>query len=39
MTSTVQEVGVDHGRRDILVTQEFLDGSDVVASVEHMRGK
>jgi len=39
MTSPVQEVGVDHGRRDILVTQEFLDGSDIAASVEHMRGK
>ena len=39
MTSPVQDVAVDHGRRDILVAQEFLDGSDVVASVEHMRGK
>jgi hypothetical protein len=39
MTSPVQDVGVDHGSRDILVAQEFLDGSDIVASFEQMRSK
>lgn len=39
MTSPVQDVGVDHGRRDILVAQELLDGSDIVTGFEQMRGK
>ena len=33
----VQDVGIDHGRRDIPVAQEFLDGSDIVAGVERVR--
>jgi hypothetical protein len=29
MTSLVQDVGVDHGRRDIPLAEEFLDASDI----------
>ena len=39
MASPVQDVGVDHGRRDIRVAQECLDGSDIVAGVEQICGK
>jgi hypothetical protein len=32
-------VCVDHGRGYVAVTQELLDGSDVVAGFEQMRGE
>ncbi len=32
-------MGVDHGRADVLVTQEFLDCSDVVSILQEMRRK
>src|SRR2546425_11218045 len=34
--TTVGHVRVDHGRADILVTEQLLDGSDVVAVLEQM---
>ena len=30
---------VDHGRRDVLVPQEFLDGPDIVARFEEVGGE
>ena len=35
--TAVEYVGVDHGRRDILVPQELLDRADVAARFEHVR--
>ena len=29
--ATVQDVGVDHGRGDVLVTEQLLDSTDVAA--------
>ena len=39
MVASVQDMGIDHGRADILVSKEFLDGSDVIACCKQMRGK
>jgi hypothetical protein len=38
-TGPVHDVRVDHGRRDISVTQQLLDRADVVAGLEQMSGK
>jgi hypothetical protein len=32
-------MGVDHGGSHIVVAEQFLDGSDVIAAFEPMRGK
>jgi len=32
----LEDVSVDHGRRDVVVTQELLDGADVVARFEEV---
>jgi hypothetical protein len=32
-------MGVDHGRADIAVTKEFLDGADVVARFQKVGGE
>jgi hypothetical protein len=37
--AAVENVGVDHGGRDILVAQQFLDGADVVAVLEQVGGE
>ena len=37
--AAVEDVGVDHGGRDILVAQELLDGADVVAVLEQVGGE
>ena len=39
MAASVQDMGIDHGRADILVPKEFLDGTDVIACFKQMRGK
>jgi hypothetical protein len=39
MAASVQDMGIDHGRADILVPKEFLDGADVIACFKQMRGK
>lgn len=36
---TVENVGVDHGRLQIAVSEKLLNGSDVVAAVEEVRGE
>ncbi len=33
-SSSLDHVGVDHGRADVLVAEEGLDGSDVGAGLE-----
>ena len=38
-TATVQDMGVDHGGADVLVSEELLDGADVVAVLEEMGGE
>ena len=38
-TPLVQNVGVDHGRCDVLVAEELLNGSDVVTVLKKVRGK
>src|SRR5262249_51870552 len=35
--AAVEDVGVDHGRAHVLVTQELLDGPDIVAFLQQMR--
>src|SRR5439155_26453129 len=37
--TTVEHVLVDHGRTDIVVTEQLLDGADVVAVREEVGGK
>ncbi len=37
--AAVQNMGVDHGRADVLVAQEFLHRADVVTIGQQMRGK
>ena len=37
--AAVEDVGVDHGSGDVAVTEELLDGSDVVAGLEEMGGE
>ena len=37
--ASVQNVGVDHGGRDVPVAEEFLDGAYVVAVLEEVGGK
>jgi hypothetical protein len=32
-------VGVDHGRGDVAMAEELLDGADVVTAFEEVRGK
>jgi hypothetical protein len=39
MTATVQDMGINRGRTDILVPKEFLDGTDVIACFKQKRGK
>jgi hypothetical protein len=39
MAASVQDMGIDHGRADILMPKEFLDGTDVIACFKQMRGK
>jgi len=37
--TTLQHVGVDHGRLDVLVAQQLLDGADVVMVFQQMGGE
>ena len=37
--TTVEDVGVDLGGLDVFVTQQFLDGADVVASFQEVGGE
>jgi hypothetical protein len=37
--AAVEDVGVDHGRADVRVAQEPLDGPDVVAGLDEVRGE
>lgn len=35
----IDDVGVDHGCFQILMAEKFLDGSDIVAVLEQVRGE
>jgi hypothetical protein len=37
--AVAEDMGVDHGRGDVAVAEELLDGSDVVAAFEKMCGE
>jgi hypothetical protein len=37
--ATIQHMGIDHRRVDILMPQEFLDSANIVARFEQMGGK
>jgi len=37
--AAIEDVGVDHGGRDVAVAQKLLDGPDVVAGFEQVRGE
>ncbi len=37
--AAVEDVGVDHRGADVFVTQEFLDGADIVAILQKVSGK
>jgi len=39
MAASVQDMGIDHCRADILVPKEFLNGADIIACFKQMRGK
>jgi len=39
MAAAIQHMGINHGGGDIGVTQELLDGADVVAAFQQMGGK
>ena len=39
VTAAVKHVGVNHGRPDIGVAEQFLHGADVVAVAEQVRGE
>jgi hypothetical protein len=32
--AVIEDVGVDHGGRDVAMAQQFLDGADVVSGFE-----
>ena len=36
-TGFVEDVGVDHRGRDVLVPEQFLDGANIVAGLEQVR--
>ena len=36
---TVEDMGINHGRFDVALAQQFLNGSDIRADFEHMRRK
>ncbi len=38
-TALVENVGVDHGRLDVFVTEEFLNSADVVSGHQEVRGE
>src|SRR6266567_8275370 len=37
--AAVEDVRIDHGRGDVAVAEEFLDGPDVIAGLEEVRGE
>ena len=37
--AALEHVGVDHGRLDVFVALQFLDGADVVAVFEQVGGE
>jgi len=37
--TTLEDVGIDHGRLDVLVAQQFLDGTDVVMVFQQVGGE
>ena len=39
LRATVENVSVDHGRADVFVPKEALDGADVIAVLEEMGGE
>ncbi len=39
MAAFVQHMRVQHGRADVLVTEQFLNGPDVVTSFKEVRGE
>lgn len=39
MAPFIEDVRVDHGRADVLVSKQFLDRSDVVAGLKQVCGK
>jgi hypothetical protein len=36
--ATIEHGGVDHGRADVLVTEQFLDSADIVAVFQQLGG-
>jgi hypothetical protein len=39
LTTTLQNVGINHGRSHIVVSQEFQDSSDVITALLELRNK
>ena len=37
--TTIEDMGIDHGRRNILMSEEFLNGADIVACFQQMSGE
>ena len=38
-TGRVEDVGIDHGGGDVVVSEEFLDGADVGTTLEEVGGE
>jgi hypothetical protein len=39
MTASIKDMRIDHGRTDVPMPEEFLDGSDIVAFFHEIRGE
>ena len=39
MASFVKNVGIDHGRTDVLVAKQLMDGPDVITALKQMRSE
>jgi hypothetical protein len=39
MATAIEDVGVDHGGFDVFVSEQFLDGADVVTVLEQVGGE
>ena len=39
LSTTLKDMGIDHGGTNILVSQEFLNGANVIAIFQQVGGK
>lgn len=39
MSAAIQRMGINHGGAHVLMSEQFLNGSDIVAPFDQVRGK